>query len=118
MDVQADLRKAIDTLEATAGHYSDKLTVLKTMDDQLTELVKDQERFTEVLSSYKTNVRACGNWITQVLGQPLQIEKIYVHTPEVRPETENSSLSAGLRHEAQRLYNSFVIDYNQVGNIV
>ncbi len=118
VDVQEDLRKAIDTLEATAGHSSDKLTVLKTMDDQLTELVKDQERFTEVLSSYKTNVRACGNWITQVLGQPLQIDRIYVHTPDVRPETENSSFSAGLRHEAQRLYNSFVIDYNQVGNIV
>ena len=118
VDVQTDLRKAINTLEATAGHASDKLTVLKTMDDQLTELVKDQERFTEVLSSYKTNVRACGNWITQVLGQPLQIDRIYVHTPDVQPKVENASFGAGLSHEAQRLYNSFVIDYNQVGNIV
>ena len=118
VDVQLDLRRAIDTLQVTAGHSSDKLTVLKTMNDQLTELVKDQERFTEVLSSYKMNVRACGNWITQVLGQPLQIDRIYVHTPDVKPETENASFGAGLSHEAQRLYNSFVIDYNQVGNIV
>lgn len=116
-DVQGDLRQAIGTLEATAGHSSDKLTVLKTMDDQLTELVRDQERFTEVLSSYKTNVRACGNWITQVLGQPLQLDRIYVHTPDVKPATENGSFTAGLGHEAQRLYNSFVIDYNQVGNV-
>ena len=116
-DVRADLRVAIDTLEATAGHSSDKLTVLKTMDDQLIELIKDQERFTEVLSSYKTNVRACGNWITQVLGQPLQIDRIYVHTPDVDPKAENTSFGNVLSHEAQRLYNSFVIDYNQVGNI-
>ena len=116
-DVRADLRVAIDTLEATAGHASDKLTVLKTMDDQLEELIKDQERFTEVLSSYKTNVRACGNWITQVLGQPLQIDRIYVHTPDVDPKAENTSFGNVLSHEAQRLYNSFVIDYNQVGNI-
>ena len=117
IDVQNDLRQAIGTLEATAGHSSDKLTVLKTMNDQLTELVRDQERFTEVLSSYKTNVRACGNWITQVLGQPLQIDRIYVHTPDVQPELENAGFSAGLSHEAERLYNSFVIDYNQVGNV-
>ncbi len=114
---QTDLRKAIDTLEATAGHASDKLTVLKTMDDQLTELVKDQERFTEVLSSYKTNVRACGNWITQVLGQPLQIDRIYVHTPDVNPSADKTGFGDRLGHEAQRLYNSFIIDYNQVGNV-
>ena len=39
------------------------------MSDQLDELIEDQERFTEVLSSFKTNVRACGNWITQVLAR-------------------------------------------------
>ncbi len=116
IDVQNDLRAAIAILEKTAGHKSDKLTVLKTMDDQLSELIEDRERFTEVLSSYKTNVRACGNWITQVLPQPLQIDRIYVHTPDVKPE-KDGSFGSGLLHEAERLYNSFVIDYNRVGNI-
>ena len=117
IDVQRDLRRAITWLEATAGHTSDKLTVLKTMDDQLTELIRDQERFTKVLSSYKTNVRACGNWITQVLGQPLQMDRIYIHTPDVNPAAENTGFFSGLAHESSRLYNSFIIDYNQVGNI-
>ncbi len=115
--VKADLRVAIDALEATAGHSSDKLTVLKTMDDQLRELIEDQERFTEVLSSYKTNVRACGNWITQVLGQPLQVDRLYIHTADVKPSPENAGFFEGLGHEVQRLFNSFIIDYNQVGNI-
>ena len=117
VNVRADLRKAIDRLEVTAGNTSDKLTVLKTMDDQLEELVEDQERFTEVLSSYKTNVRACGNWITQVLGQPLQIDRIYVHTADVKPGNENGGFFRGLAHEITRLYYSFLIDYNQVGNV-
>ena len=115
--VQEGLRGAIARLEEAAGHSSDKLTVLRTMDDQLTELIRDRERFTEVLSSYKVNVRACGNWITQVLGQPLQIDRIWVHTADVSPSPENGSFLSGLGHEAQRLVNSFVIDYNQVGNI-
>ena len=116
-NVKADLRKAIDALEKTAGHSSDKLTVLKTMDDQLKELIEDQERFTEVLSSYKTNVRACGNWITQVLGQPLQVDRLYLHTADVTPKAEGDDFSTGLVHEFSRLGNSFVIDYNQIGNV-
>ncbi len=115
--VREDLRKAIDALEATAGHTSDKLTVLKTMDDQLEELIRDQELFTEVLSSYKTNVRACGNWITQVLGQPLQIDRILLHSPDVQPTAEGADFGTGLAHEMSRLVNSFVIDYNQIGNV-
>ena len=115
--VRADLQSAIGALEETAGHRSDKLTVLKTMDDQLTELIRDQERFTEVLSSYKTNVRACGNWITQVLGQPLQIDRIFIHTADVRPEISGRDFLSGAGFEASRLYSSFTINYNQIGNV-
>ncbi len=112
--VRTELREAIDALEAEAGHNSDKLTVLKTMDDQLEELIRDQERFTEVISSYKTNVRACGNWITQVLGQPLQVDQIFIHTADTAPGANGVG---GLTHEVSRLVNSFVIDYNQIGNV-
>ena len=117
IQVQGDLRVAMAALEITAGSNSDKLTVLRTMDDQLTELIKDQERFTEVLSSYKTNVRACGNWITQVLGMPLQVDRLYVHSADVSPKAEGASWWNGLIHEAKRMYYSFIIDYNQVGNV-
>ncbi len=115
--VKSELEIAIDALEKTAGHSSDKLTVLKTMNDQLEDLIEDQERFTKVLSSYKVNVRACGNWITKVLIQPLQIDRIYIHTPDINPKNDKGGFFAGLGHESQRLYNSFIIDYNQVGNI-
>ena len=117
IQVQQDLQVALAALEAVAGNNSDKLTVLRTMDDQLDELIEDQERFTEVLSSFKTNVRACGNWITQVLGQPLQIDRIYIHSADTRVKIEGSDWFSGLIHEATRLYYSFIIDYNQVGNI-
>lgn len=115
--VSADLDVAIQSLEKTAGSNSDKLTVLRTMSDQLDELIFDQERFTEVLSSYKTNVRACGNWITQVLGQPMQLDRLYVHSADVKPAAEHSDWWSSMKHEIVRLYYSFKIDYNQVGNV-
>ena len=115
--VQADIDSAIAALEKTAGNDSDKLTVLRTMSDQLDELIEDQERFTEVLSSFKTNVRACGNWITQVLAQPLQVDRFYIHAADSQPKLDNSSWWESLAHETERLYYSFIIDYNKVGNV-
>ncbi len=115
--VKADLEVAISALVEAAGTNSDKLTVLRTMNDQLDELIEDQERFTEVLSSYKINVRACGNWITQVLGQPLQLDRIYVHAAGEKVEAEGERWYNSLIHEAKRMYYSFIIDYNQVGNV-
>lgn len=116
--VQQKLRGALSKLEITAGRNSDKLTILRTMDDQLTELIKDQERFTEVISSYKVNVRACGNWITQVLGQPLQVDRIYVHSSDAKEKIENNTWWKRLCYEISRLYYSFIIDYNQIGNTI
>ena len=117
IQVKEDLNVALSALEAVAGNNSDKLTVLRTMDDQLDELIEDQERFTEVLSSFKTNVRACGNWITQVLGQPLQVDRIYIHSADKKPSADGADWFSGLIHEAKRMYYSFIIDYNQVGNV-
>lgn len=117
IDVKADLQIAIGALQKTAGTNSDKLTVLRTMSDQLDELIFDQERFTEVIGSYKTNVRACGNWITQVLGQPLQIDRIYVHSPDTDVRIDRADWVSSALHELQRLYYSFIIDYNAIGNV-
>ena len=63
----------------------------------------DQERFVEVLSSYKVNVRACGNWITQVLSQPLQIDRIMVYSPENHQKIVSSGFFSKLGYEIQRL---------------
>ncbi len=116
--VREDLQVAVDALKVTAGTNSDKLTVLNTMNDQLDELIEDQERFTEVISSYKTNVRACGNWITQVLAQPLQLDRINIYSADNRPEVEKDGWLAAAGYEIQRLFYSFIVDYNQIGNVV
>ena len=118
IEAKTMLDNAIAALEITAGNNSDKLTVLRTMIDQLEELIEDQERFTEVITSYKINVRACGNWITQVLPQPLQIDRIMVYSPDSKAVIEGDSWLSRAGYEVQRLYYSFIVDYNQIGNVV
>lgn len=108
---------AREALRITAGSNSDKLTALNSMADQLDEFIADQERFTEVMGSFKSNVRACGNWITQVMGQPFQIDRIYVHSADADITIEHNDWWSAAVHEAQRLYYSFIIDYNKIGNV-
>ncbi len=115
--VRVKLDSAIVELQEIAGNNTDKTRVLITMRDQLDELIYDQERFTEVINSYKINVRACGNWITQVVGQPLQVDRIYIYSDSSEPKVTGASWFSRLIYELKRLFYSFIIDYNQIGNI-
>ena len=115
--VREELNTAIINLRALIGENSDKESVLITMRDQLDELIYDQERFTEVMASFKINVRATATWITQVIDQPLQLDRIYVYSPDVDVKIEKTGFWAGLWHEICRLFYSFIIDYNQIGNV-
>ncbi|TAH69559.1 MAG: extracellular solute-binding protein [Anaerolineaceae bacterium] len=117
IDVRDQIADAITRLREVAGKNSDKETVLRTMRDQLTQLIEDQEDFIKVITSYKINVRACGNWITQVIQQPLALDRINIYSPDVKVEYDNTSFWARLSYEFERLIYSFLIDYNMIGNI-
>jgi ABC-type glycerol-3-phosphate transport system substrate-binding protein len=118
LKVQRDrLNKVISELKATAGAGSDKETVLVTMRDQLNILIKDVEKFTKLVGSYKINVTALGTWITQVIVQPLQLDTIYIYSPDKKMPKEKDSFWDKVVHEAKSLFNSFIIDYNKVGNV-
>ena len=117
VSARATINEALEKLEVVAGKNSDKKTTLLTMRDQLDDLIKDEEFFVRVLGSYKINVRACGNWITQVISQPLQVDRINVYSPDVTVEYDNEGFFAGLGYECSRLYYSFIIDYNNIGSV-
>ncbi|MCR5149209.1 MAG: extracellular solute-binding protein [Eubacterium sp.] len=114
-DVKYELDDAINTLRAAVGHSSDKETVLITMRDQLDYLIKDVEHFVRVISTYKTNVRACGTWLTQVISQPLQIDRIYITSSSKDIDIKHNNFGSKFINEMKRLGYSFVIDYNSMG---
>ena len=114
--VRDQLNDAIGRLRTAVGHTSDKETVLITMRDQLDYLIKDVEHFVRVIGTYKTNVRACGTWITQVISQPLQLDRIFVTSPETDIKISGNNGWSGFTNEMKRLYYSFIIDYNSLGS--
>ncbi len=115
--VYALLSQTILDLRAAAGKTSDKETVLITMKDQLEDLIKDQEKFVRLLSDFKVNVRACGNWVTTAIEQPLQIDTLYLTAPDKDDKVKDANWFEQFIYELKRLFYSFIIDYNQVGNV-
>ncbi len=112
-----ELTAVIEALEEVAGARSEKETVLVTMRDQLLKLTENVENFSKVIGSYKTNMSAVGTWITQVIEQPLQLDAIYILSPDQEMPKVKDSFLDNVVHELKTLYYSFVIDYNQIGNL-
>lgn len=117
VSVRGQLDAAITNLRALTGKKSDKETTLLTMRDQLDDLIKDGEYFVKVIGTYKINVRACGNWITSVIEQPLAIDRINIYSSDVTLKYQNTSFWSKLVYEIKRLFFSFIINYNQIGNV-
>ena len=118
VEVRDEMSGAISEMEALTGKNSDKLTVLKTMRDQLNDLIEDEEYFVRVIGSYKINVRACGNWVSTIVSQPLAIDRINITSADTKVEYENASFFDKVGYECRRLFYSFIIDYNQIGNVI
>ena len=115
-EVRDELNDAIYSLRKSVGRTSDKETVLITMRDQLDYLIEDVEHFVRVISTYKVNVRACGTWITQVISQPLQIDRIFITSDVKSLKVSGDNFFSNAGNEMARLWNSFVIDYNSLGS--
>ncbi|HEY8499862.1 MAG TPA: extracellular solute-binding protein, partial [Clostridia bacterium] len=115
--IKEKLESAVAKLRNAAGTGSDREAALNTMIRQLNYLIKDVERFPVILPAFKVDMSALGNWITSVMDQPLALDTIYIHSPNVNIPKTNDSLLIRIIHTIKTLYYSFVIDYNAIGNI-
>ncbi|MBE5966224.1 MAG: extracellular solute-binding protein [Lachnospiraceae bacterium] len=116
-ELSRELTSIIDELNGMAGVSGESERVLITMRDQLDELSGDPERFSKVLDSYKTNISALGTWVGNVSVQPLQIDRIFIYSPDYETPEVRDGFFQKLLHEIKRLYYSFLIDYNVIGNV-
>lgn len=111
------LTEIIEDMRSMAGVSGENERILVTMRDQLDELGKDVEGFSKVLDTYKTNVSAVGTWIGDVTSQPLQLDRIFLYSPNQSEPKVNDGFFRKLWHEVLKLVYSFIVDYNVIGNV-
>ena len=114
--IRDELNVVLDQLDALNCSGSEE-TVLITMRDQLNQIVKDSEKITKQVSAFKTNVSALGTWITNAQMQPLQLDALYITSPEESVKDSGSNFLSNLVHEGKKLFYSFIVDYNAIGNV-
>ena len=115
--VRDSLDYALSELRRIGGQSSERERVLITMRDQLDILIGDNELFPRNVSSFRVNIRACGAWLSEAIEQPLQLDFISIHSPDITVKSPNNTIFHRIWHEICRLWYSFFIDYNQVGNV-
>ncbi|HWT75032.1 MAG TPA: extracellular solute-binding protein [Mobilitalea sp.] len=115
--LSTELTSIIENLKSIGGVSGESERILVTTRDQLNELSGDLERFSKVLDSYKANISALGTWVGDVSTQPLQMDRIFIYSPDQHAPKVKDGFFQKLLHEIKKLYYSFIIDYNVIGNV-
>jgi ABC-type glycerol-3-phosphate transport system substrate-binding protein len=123
-DLEVELTAVRDRLDAVIAEIrrvesknSDQDRILVAMRDQLNILIRDTEKFPRQLDTFKANIRACGTWLNESMLQPLQLDAIVISEPGTTTRMRNNTIFHRIWFELSRLFYSFFIDYNRIGNV-
>lgn len=111
------LRGIAGRLVELSGQSSDQEALLKTMAAQLGELIEDPDTIPRRLTAYKTNTGGLGTWVQQAREQPLEIDALYLASPDKQFPEKGMGVGSKIKHETATFLASFFTDYNQIGNV-
>lgn len=100
-----------------SGQSSDQEALLKTMAEQLDEMIEDPDTVPKRLTAYKTNTGGLGTWVQTAREQPLEVDALYIASPDQKLSKKGMGFGAKLKHETAAFFTSFFTDYNQIGNV-
>ncbi len=88
------LTEQIGSIAAIAGAKGSKTSTLDTLRVQLELFLSDPEEIPKRLSSFKDNISAVGSWLVDIQAQALQLDYLYVKSPDVpTPKAEADFLT-------------------------
>lgn len=114
-----DRLKRISTeLRRLSGGSGNTEAMLKTMYHQLEEMIAKPNTIPRRLAAYKVNTGGIGTWLLTAREMPLEIDELYVASPDVKLPKAGAGFFRELKHEIMSFAYSFIIDYNTIGNVV
>lgn len=118
LQFESDRLKAIAArLVELSGQSGDQEALLKTMVLQLDEMIAKPDTIPRRLEAYKTNTGGLGTWLQQAREQPLELDALYVASPDVKLPKSGMGAGDKVKHELNTFASSFFIDYNNIGNV-
>lgn len=111
------LRRIADEVVALSGSSGEQEALLKTMAQQLEEMIEKPETIPRRLINYKINTGGMGTWLLRAREIPLEIDAIYVSSPGAKLPDKGMSFFAEVWHQMATFFYSFFIDYNTIGDM-
>jgi len=111
------LKRVSGELRRLSGGTSDSEALLKTMYDMLDVMLDEPDTIPRRLTNFKINTGGMGTWLLRTREMPLEIDAIYVASPDRKFPSGGTGFFAEMKHEAVTFAYSFFIDYNQIGNV-
>ena len=109
------LLKELDYITSITGGKGSATSAIDTMQIQLGVFLKDPEEISKRLGSMKNNISALGTWVVDMQDQALQLDYLYLKSPDVEAPTADVGFFQGLGYQFSRFFTSFFGKNQQVG---
>lgn len=111
------LNEEAQKLENIIGRSGGEVSFLREVAFQLKSLSEKPETIKERLDNYKSNVSSLSAWILQMKEQPLELDYIFVFSPEQKAPKAETGFFKRLVYATRSFLASFYMDYSAVGDI-
>ena len=104
---RATLEEQIASITEIAGGKGSKTAVLETLRVQLELFLEDPDEITSRLSTFKDNISAMGSWLVDIQSQALQLDYLYLKSPDVEKPDADANFLTNTRFGFERFLASF-----------
>ena len=109
------LQKELDYITSITGGKGSATSAIDTMQIQLGIFLKDPEEISKRLGSMKNNISALGTWVVDMQDQALQLDYLYLKSPDVETPEADAGFFRKLGYQITRFLTSFLGKNQQVG---
>ncbi len=112
------LEEIVEKLETrNSGKSGSSLSSFHSLINRLERIIDEPDIMAESLSSFKSEVQALSSWNQDAKEQPLDIDYIAIHSPDVKADKYEIGFFGQLIFSIKRILASFVEEYGVVGDI-
>jgi len=110
------LYKLVDDLTRYSGERSAQAAATLTLARQLELFVRKPERIPRTLINFKQNISSLGDSLLALSQSQLDIDYIYISSPETTLPRINENFFVAASHEIRSFFVSFFVDYDKIGD--
>ncbi len=111
------LTREAEKLEGLSGRAGGEVSFLKEVAFQLKSLSERPETIKERLDNYRSNVSSLSAWVLQMKAQPLELDYIFVSSPDQQAPRAEAGFFGKLIYAIKSFIASFYMDYSAVGDV-